>query len=165
MRYNKDMQKDLTASFQTAYWTVIHNSDALRLRVWEEHGVSLPQLRILFTLRQIPDATTSTLAKHLGLTAPTVSAQVDKLVRRSLITRGDRADDRRVIPLALTESGRDVVGAISQAHRVYLNALAGDLGADLVGITDAMELLADAIARRPAQHLPVHQTESIESNP
>lgn len=144
------MQDDLTTRFRAAYWALIHNADALRLRVWEDYGVTLPQLRILFMLRAHPDATTSTLAKLLGLTAPTVSAQVDKLVRAGLIARGDRAADRRVIPLALTEAGRGAVGAISQTHQMYLSSLAEDLGADLAAVTIEMERLAAAIAQRPA---------------
>jgi DNA-binding MarR family transcriptional regulator len=143
------MQDDVTTRFRAAYWALIHNADALRLRVWEEHGVTLPQLRILFTLRSHPAATTSMLAKLLGLTAPTVSAQVDKLVRAGLIARGDRAADRRVIPLALTEAGHGAVGAISQTHQAYLTTVAADLGADLAAVTAAMERLAAAIAHRP----------------
>lgn len=157
------MQNDLTSRFQAAYWTLIHNADALRLRVWEEHGVSLPQLRILFSLRRYPDATTSTLAKLLGLTAPTVSAQVDKLVRAGLIARGDRAADRRVIPLSLTETGCDVVGAISKVHQAYLGALASDLGPDLASISQALERLAAAIAQRPAQTIMDSNAERIEA--
>jgi DNA-binding MarR family transcriptional regulator len=147
------MQDDVTTRFRAAYWALIHNADALRLRVWEDYGVTLPQLRILFMLRAHPDATTSTLAKLLGLTAPTVSAQVDKLVRAGLIARGGRAEDRRVIPLALTEAGRGAVGAISQTHQTYLTNLAADLGADLVSVTAAMERLAAAIAQRPANEI------------
>jgi DNA-binding MarR family transcriptional regulator len=145
------MENDLTSRFQAAYWILIHNADAFRLRVWEEHGVSLPQLRILFSLRRDPDATTTTLAKQLGVAVPTVSAQVDKLVRAGLIARGGRATDRRVIPLSLTDTGRDVVGAISQVHKAYLDVLARDLGPDLVPISRALERLAAAVAERPAQ--------------
>ena len=148
--YNMAMQNDLIYRFRTAYWALIHNADALRLHVWEEQGVTLPQLRILFALRSQSAATTSTLAKLLGLTAPTVSAQVDKLVRTGLIARGNRAEDRRIIPLQLTEAGREVVSAISQTHQMYLNQLADDVGDDLPSIMHAMECLATAIAIRPA---------------
>jgi len=144
------MTDDDATRFRTAYWAVVHNLDALRLHTWEQRGVTLPQLRILFYLRAHPEATTNVLAARMGLTVPTVSGLVDKLVRAGLVERGQRPDDRRIIPLRLTDDGRAVVGEIRQGNRAYLSGLAADLGADLAPTTAALERLVAAIEQRPA---------------
>jgi len=150
MRYNIDMTDDLTTRFRTAYWAVVHNLDALRLRTWEERGLTLPQLRILFYLRAYPETATNTLARHMGLTMPTVSGLVEKLVRAGLVERGQRADDRRVIPLCLTDDGRAAVGEIRQGNQAYVAELTDTLGDELAPTVAALERLVAAIERTPA---------------
>ncbi len=157
------MDDDVTR-FRAAYWGVVYNLDALRLRTWEERGLTLPQLRILFHLRAHPEATTNALAARMGLTVPTVSGLVDKLARAGLIERGQRPDDRRVIPLRLTDDGRAVVGEIRQGNRAYLSGLAADLGDDLAPIIAALERLVAAIAQRPATaEMGIAETKAEES--
>lgn len=141
---------DSVERFRHSYWTVIHNLDARRLRTWEEHGLTLPQLRVLFLLRAHPGLTTNSLATRLGITAATVSGLVDKLARAGLVARGQNLDDRRVIPLTLTDDGREIVGEIRQGNRAYLADLADELGPDLEPVTAALERLVAAIERRPA---------------
>jgi len=148
--YNNDVMDETTVRFRKAYWTVVHNLDTLRLRTWEDRGLTLPQLRILFSLRACPGTTTNALATSLGLTMPTVSGLVDKLVRSGLVERGQRADDRRVVPLQLTGDGQAVVGEVREGNQAYLTGLAAALGADLTPITAALERLGVAIEERPA---------------
>jgi DNA-binding MarR family transcriptional regulator len=138
--------EEILVRFRKAYWATVHSADPLRLRAWEERGVTLPQLRILFSLREQPGATTSVLATHLGLTMPTVSGQVDKLVRAGLVARGSSPEDRRIIPLRLTNEGQAIVGDIKEGNQVYLAELATALGDDLILITRALERLASAHA-------------------
>jgi len=139
------------ARFRKSYWAVVHNLDALRLQVWEERGVTLPQLRVLFLLRADPGLTTNALARRLGLTMPTVSGLVDKLVRAGLVERGEHPADRRVIPLRLTNDGQSAVGEIRQGNRAYLDRLAEHLGDDLAPITSSLERLVAAIEDLPAR--------------
>lgn len=141
---------ELLGRFRTAYWAVVHNLDVRRLQVWEERGLTLPQLRVLFYVRAHPGTTTNALATTLGLTTATISGLVDKLVRAGLIERRQNADDRRVIPLWLTPEGQATVGEIRQGNRAYLAALAEQLGDDLGPVTETLERLAGAIERLPA---------------
>lgn len=144
------MTDEITTRFRRAYWAVVHNLDVLRLQVWEERGLTLPQLRILFYVRAHPGTTTNALATLLGLTTATVSGLVDKLARAGLVERRQRADDRRVIPLFLTEEGQAVVGEIRLGNRAYLDSLARELGDDVEPITATLERLVEAIDRLPA---------------
>ena len=138
------MCDDLRTRFRKAYWAAVHDVDAIRLRVWEERGLTLPQLRILFLLRREPGATTNLLAARLGVTVSTVSGLIDKLVRAGLVERHQNPQDRRVVPLGLTREGEAVVGEVRQINRAYLDGVAEALGDDLPAVTEALERLGEA---------------------
>ncbi len=75
-----------------------------------EHGLesvdlSLAQYRILGLLGEGSSASSS-LADHLAVSPPSISAVVDGLVARGLVARSADTDDRRRIHLELTEAGR-----------------------------------------------------------
>lgn len=54
-----------------------------------------------------------TLARHLGVGAPALSAQLQRLLARGLITRRSRPRDRRQIELRLTELGTEALATTS----------------------------------------------------
>lgn len=147
MPYNSKSMDDIEARFRASYWALVHYIDTRRLRAWEDLGLTLPQLRVLFQLRAQPGTTTNLLARRLGLSTPTVSGLVDKLVRAGLVERGQRADDRRIIPLILTDKGMATAGEIREGNRVLFSSLTSQLGPDLERVTAALELLATTIER------------------
>src|SRR5213593_56534 len=62
------------------------------------HLVSVPQFRALAFVERHPGASLAGVAEHLGVTAPTASTIVDRLVRRRLVGRvPDPAERRRVV--------------------------------------------------------------------
>ena len=130
--------------FRQAFWRAFREADSLRLRQWERSHVTLPQLRVLYHLRRHPGATTGELARRLSITVSTTSGLVIKLVDRGLVVRGSLADDRRQAPLRLTDDGDDRLGEISDDGRAFLVDVADRLGADLEGVVQALELLAEA---------------------
>lgn len=97
--------------------------DAARLHVWDERGLTLPQLRILFRVRTQPGSGVRDLALAFGVSASNVTQQIDKLVARGLIDRSDRPDDRRQVSLKLTETGEQVAGEVSHETRSHLSAV------------------------------------------
>src|SRR5918998_3283031 len=110
--------------------------DGPRLHVWDERGLSLPQLRILFCIRQTPGIGVTDLATALGVSASNITQQVEKLVSRGLMTRAERAENRRHVCLALTPDGEQVAGEYSVTARSYLRrALAGLSEAELDQLT------------------------------
>ena len=68
-------------------------------------ALSIPQLRTLAYLHRNPGSSLFRLADHLGVTRPTASAIVERLVRRELVTRADNPQERRQVVLALTPLG------------------------------------------------------------
>jgi DNA-binding MarR family transcriptional regulator len=74
--------------------------------------LTLPQYRMLVLLAGRGQQRTSDLAAQLGVTPSTVTRTGDRLVRRGLAQRLQRADDRRVAWIALTEAGRSLIGDV-----------------------------------------------------
>jgi DNA-binding MarR family transcriptional regulator len=137
--------------FQQAYWGAFRELDSLRLRLWEQSHVTLPQIRVLFQIRRRPEITTSELSRALGITVSTASGLVIKLADRGLIERLTVAEDRRQAPLRLTDGGVALLGELSETTRSFVGEVAGLLGSDLEAVTNALERLGDAAARaRPS---------------
>jgi len=119
----------------------------MRLQQWEQSQLTLPQLRVLFHVRRWPGATTGQLSRCMGITVSTVSGLVAKLVDRGLVARGSNQEDRRQIPLQLTEAGELVAGELAEVTRPFLDSLVEELGNDLDRVVDALEILAEASLR------------------
>ncbi len=134
----------------TAFVRAAHLLDGPRLHVWDERGITLPQLRILFRIRQQPGIGVRDLAQALGVSASNVTQQVDKLVTRGLISRTDRPEDRRHVALRLTPEGEHVAGEISLAARAYVRRLLEGLSpAEQDDLTRLLERLVE-LERRAA---------------
>jgi DNA-binding MarR family transcriptional regulator len=142
---------DRSLRFRRAFWAALRELDNLRLQMWERSHLTLPQLRVLFQVRNTPGITTAELARGLGTTVSTASGLVIKLEERGLVARSQAPDDRRREPLALTPEGTMLVGGLSDTTRPFLEATAHRLGADLPAVTTALERLAEAaVAERVA---------------
>src|SRR5262249_34448433 len=126
-------------------------------------GLTLPQLRILFRIRDEPGIGVRDMAQAFGVSASNISQQVDKLVSRGLVTRTDRVEDRRQVANTLTEDGQAVASEVSQAGRAYLPSVLGRLSpaeqAQLTTLLSHVLAVADEIgtpaaARAEAAALP-----------
>jgi len=67
--------------------------------------------------------TVGSLARILGLSAPTVSGIVDRLCRSGLVERRRSHPDRRVIELVVTPKGRELVSELFAAREEGLRRL------------------------------------------
>ncbi len=110
--------------------------DGPRLHAWDERGLSMPQLRILFRVRQSPGIGVKDLATALGVSASNITQQVEKLVTRGLMSRVEREANRRYVSLSLTADGEQMAGEFSVTARSYLRRALGGLdAADLDHLT------------------------------
>jgi DNA-binding MarR family transcriptional regulator len=135
---------------RAAYWRALHDLESIRLQQWERSNLTLPQLRVLFQVRRSPGITTGQLAKGMGITVSTTSGLVTKLADRGLLTRGTSQDDRRQIPLELSEAGVQLAGELAETTRPFMDAVVLELGDDLLPVAEALELLGEAAARTRA---------------
>ena len=67
--------------------------------------ISANQARVLDHLDDAEPTSLMGLARHMGVSASTMSLSVDRLVRRGYVTRSRDAADRRVVNLRLTGDG------------------------------------------------------------
>jgi long-chain acyl-CoA synthetase len=111
--------------------------------------LSPPQYRILILLSD-GSTMSSALASRLAVSPPSVSSVVDGLVNRGLVKRRHGEDDRRRVPLELTDEGREILARADREVDVRLADLLANLGAaDLAGrALDDLELWSDALAAR-----------------
>ncbi len=105
--------------------------------------VSVPQFRALTFVHRHPGASLTDVAAHLGVTPPTASAIVDRLVRRKLLARAADPRERRRIIITLTGVGtRGLAQARSATRRRMARVLARMSPAELKTVSSASGLLA-----------------------
>jgi DNA-binding MarR family transcriptional regulator len=110
--------------------------------------LSRSEASILATLESGPNRIT-TLAEQEGLAQPTVTAVVDALEQRCLVTRSRDAADGRVVLVSLTETGRAALAGFRESYRPLMRTCLAELPARqraaLDGASEALGALIDAI--------------------
>jgi len=126
--------------------------DTVRLHAWESMGLTFPQLRILFRVRDEPGMDVRRLAKQMGISPSAVSQQVERLVTRDLLHRSDNLEDRRRVHLELTEHGVETTAEVSRAQRARIEGLLARLSEEeLEQLERLLEHLNEGIEAPPPQ--------------
>jgi DNA-binding MarR family transcriptional regulator len=83
----------------------------------EGERLTIPQFRTMQTLGQhgVPGATNLDLARRISVSPPAMTAMIDGLVERDLVTRTTDPDNRRQVVILLTELGRERLHAATRA--------------------------------------------------
>jgi DNA-binding MarR family transcriptional regulator len=89
---------------------------------WTSLSLTRAQLRILAQLRQDGPAAVGQLATQLGVTLPSITATVDRLVRAGLVAREDDPNDRRRVINMLTPTGTALIERLQDGKRARLIA-------------------------------------------
>ena len=142
---------ELLVRVAEAYGDAVGIIDVLRIQGWSEDGLTVPQMRLLWTLRDEDGQPMGALAEHLGVNPSTITGHVDRLVRQGLVRREEDADDRRIVRNFLTDDGAVTVGALRRIAGTYIiNILKRLDGEQLVRLQVALVDLngAEAEARR-----------------
>ena len=110
-------------------WRTYDCLKALEESLFGRYQLSAQQynaLRLLAAADPQPLQTLS-LGRRLISRAPDVTRMLDRLEKRSLVTRHRRAENRRVVEVALTEAGRallsEMADQVRQMHRQQLGHL------------------------------------------
>jgi DNA-binding MarR family transcriptional regulator len=150
---------DEPATTATTPATVATTSEALRslvriARLLEQacSQLTLPQYRLL-AMVDTGDRLASQLAGRLALSKPTITAVVDGLVDRGLLTRSEVAADRRAVRLTLTDAGRAALGTTEAAMADRLHRLldrCDDPALALAGLDQLNRALELVVAERLA---------------
>jgi len=92
-----------------------------------DDDVTLRQFRALVLLVSRGPQRVVDLAAEMSVQSSTATRLCDRLVRKGLASRHERAEDRRAAWLALTPAGRDLVGAVMRNRRDAIAALVREL--------------------------------------
>jgi DNA-binding MarR family transcriptional regulator len=110
-------------------------------------GMSVPQFRMLIFARNRPGASVTDVASHLGVTVPTASVAVDRLVRPGLLEAPQTPDNRRRRSIVLTPVGaRAVDRALGSTTDAFAQRLAALSTPELQLVQQALALLQRELA-------------------
>ena len=84
--------------------------------------LSMAHYRVLSAVAD-GDVRASRVARRLALGKPTISASVEALCRRGLLTREDVSDDQRAVTLRLTPAGESALHTVETAMSERLAAV------------------------------------------
>jgi MarR family transcriptional regulator, organic hydroperoxide resistance regulator len=137
----------LQATALQAYARAVAVADPIRIRFWDGRGLTMPQLRLMYIVRDSGPRSVGEIAERLNVRPATVTGLTDRLVRQKLIERQDDPADRRVVQVALTAEGRRVLGEIEVASRAYFDAIFERMSeSDVVQLISLFQKLADTAA-------------------
>ena len=109
-------------------------------------GLSMPQIRVLFFLGKTGPSSVGEVAAGVGVSQPSATERLDRLVRAGLVDRTGDAADRRVVRNALTAAGREMADRPWETRRAVLaGALRGATPEERAAIARGLELLCDAL--------------------
>ena len=133
--------EDLLARWQhLAWWASLQPVGQYML----ERGLTLPELIALRRIEHRP-CSVADLAAGLVITPSAASRTVDRLVGSGLLTRHENPADRRQKLLALTPTGRALLGEVEAAAIDQLRPLLAGLDA---GDRSALQRLLTTLLRR-----------------
>ncbi len=80
------------------------------------HDLSVSQFGVLEALYHLGPLPVGQVADKILRSSANLTLVVDNLVKRGLVARERRADDRRTVEISLTDAGRALIAAIMPAH-------------------------------------------------
>ena len=123
--------------------------DPNRLEVWEELGLTMSQLRVLYMLQAGPGTPAGAVATQLKVRPSTATGIVDRLVRDGLVRRERDDMDRRRVRIWLTERGLRVINELRARNRaVTWKIFRNFTEQELVDIDRAFTLLTSEAERQ-----------------
>ena len=141
-------------------------------REWIAIDLTMSQLKVAFLLYSatLPHGTdglrVSEVARSLGVTLPTVTSVMDKLVERGLLRRDEDPTDRRQHVCRLTPAGRQLIERLAAGRRAYTSKLLAYLDDEaLATVLGGMQLLIEAAGRLHAGGPPLIDGPGVSEEP
>jgi len=118
-------------------------------RDWHRVDLTMPQLKVLFSLFVDGPLPCSSLADAMGVSLPTMNGILNRLTQRSLIVRHvDRTDRRRVLN-GLSRRGRELMDRLWTSGLDWFADILDRMDSrDLEIIEQALTIIAGALGRQ-----------------
>jgi DNA-binding MarR family transcriptional regulator len=116
---------------------------------WMNFDFTMPQLKVLLCLYINGAYRMGDLASTLGVSTPTITGIIDRLVLRGMVVRTQSAEDRRVVACLLSPKGKDQVSALWMARFAVFHDIFSTLSpAQLDTVASAAEIVLEAAERK-----------------
>jgi DNA-binding MarR family transcriptional regulator len=111
--------------------------------IWLEVDLTAVQLKTLFFIDFKGSTNFKNLASALGVTPPSVTGIVDRLVEQKLISREENPENRRMQVLKITEKGKGLLSKLKESRRTRVSSLLGKLSLqDLAKLAEILNKLS-----------------------
>ncbi len=146
----------LVDRIERLYDELMQRASAMHVPDFMDATVTMGQAKVLYLLMTSGPFRISELASRLGVSAPTTSQLVDRLVEQGLAARADDRSDRRQVLVTVTSAGRQQLERFRElgSHQVRL-LLARVADADLPLVEQTVRLLIDALAASAGDPAPL----------
>ena len=111
------------------------------LQDWQALNMSMAQLKVLITLSFNGPTAISKLAEALGISHPTASQLVDRLVQVGFVERVESTTDRRFTLARLTSAGEQLAQHLWQGYLANFHAIAQLDEKDLIALRQGLRAL------------------------
>lgn len=91
--------------------------------ILNDFDITTPQFLALLVLKEHPGLTMGELCDRLFLACSTATDLIDRMEKNGYLERNRDTQDRRVIRLAITEKGKDVIHQVIVARRHYVDSI------------------------------------------
>jgi DNA-binding MarR family transcriptional regulator len=120
--------------------------------LWNDIGITLPQLRVLGILLSRADGISGReLATLLGVGPSAVTPLIDRLVEHGYVRREEDRLDRRITRVLLTEAGLGLLQRMTAGRREQMADLLRHLDTEELATVDrALRILGQAVERSRA---------------
>ena len=116
------------------------------LDTWMQLNLSIGQLKSLFFISNRGATSLGKLAEALGVTPTNTTGIVNRLLKRGLITRTEKPDDRRVLLLRTTDLGDELITGLRQKRKERMKELFSRLTEEEAAIAaEALKIMVKAI--------------------
>ncbi len=102
-------------------------------------NITLNEIHVIEAIGEDGDKNMTAVAKALDVTTGTLTISVNSLVRKGMVSRVRSEEDRRVVLVSLTESGREINRLHTAFHEKMINEITAGLD------TEEIETLARAL--------------------
>jgi MarR family 2-MHQ and catechol resistance regulon transcriptional repressor len=106
-------------------WKAAHAVETHALRSVARFEMGASDFGVLEALLHKGALTVKQLGEKVLLTSGSMTAAVDRLEKRGLVTRSDDAKDRRARIISLTDAGRELISEAFAEHRIALDRAVG----------------------------------------
>ena len=122
------LDQGLITRAMVSYGGALSVADPIRLRFWDKRGLTMAQLRLMYTMLLDGEQSAGELAEKMSVRPPTITGLTNRLIKQKLIRRLADPNDRRIVRVDLTAEGRRMISQIETASRAYLARIFNQLG-------------------------------------